>query len=713
VIPVHPKHRWIMALALLVLASGRNRALASTAPPSTSGEVSVTLVEIPVEVTQGDRPVTGLTADDFEVTEGRRSLPIVSFETVDLDKPAAPGVKDAQKLPSAARRHLLFLFDFAFSDPQHLAQGIASAREVVAGGLDPSDLVGVGVYLPKGELQLVLNFTHDRTAATRTLAALEQILTGKLPKDLPPEHADPLRLTGLGARGLLTQVWKVDDRNLAIESIESITLDRSRWGSLLQHNVLAHSASATRPYIQARMESDVEGLVAGMEGLAKVLRPVTGRKYLALFSDGFNMANLAYSLPTPSAKTVGIGGSGLLDKMGQAMDELRRSGWVVHGVSLRGTQASLSADSLFFLSNQTGGKLVEGTNDLSGGLERAMKSSTQSYLIGVQAEDVPFDGSWHPLKVRLRKEQPRGVRVQHRGGFFAPLPFQRQDDVRRLAEASHLVAGDDERDDLGINVVAVPLGTSVGTGAGSVAVVVEVPGQRLLSPGAPRVGLEVYGYALDKSGTSNDFFAESVDLDPVKVGERLALGGVRVLGKLSLPPGEHRLRILARDRGDGRTSLLTVPLTVATAAPEDREDRIDALFLPPAGDPWLLVRPAAAAFDLHGRSVLPAGQASLSATGEAQILVVGHGLADQERGLRSRILDLAGKPMTGGKVELLGVTPGEGGEPDLVVGRLSAGSLPPGSYLLELRLGTKTRVQAITARPFQVSAGTVRPPARG
>jgi len=36
------------------------------------------------------------------------------------------------------------------------------------------------------------------------------------------------------------------------------------------------------------------------------------------------------------------------------------------------------------------------------------------------------------------------------------------------------------------------------------------------------------------------------------------------------------------------------------------------------------------------------------------------------------------------------------------VGRLSAGSLPPGSYLLELRLGTKTKVQAITARPFQV-----------
>jgi VWFA-related protein len=703
VIPIHPRHRWIVALALLALAFGRKGAQASA--PAASGEVSVTLVEIPVEVAQGDRPVTGLTADDFEVTEGKRSLPIVSFETVDLDAPAAPG---AQPLPPAARRHLLFLFDFAFSEPQHLAQGIASAREVVAKGLDPSDLVGVGVYLPKGQLQLVLNFTHDRPAAIRTLAALEQILTGKLPKDLPPEHVDPLRLTGLGARGLLTQVWKVDDRSLAIESLTSITRDMNRWGSLLQQNVLAHSSVVTRPYIQARMESDVEGMIAGMEGLAKVLRPVTGRKYLALFSDGFNMASLASAQPMVSVKVSGIGGSGLLDEMTAAMDELRRSGWVVHGVSLRTTQAGLSADSLFFLSNQTGGKLVEGTNDLAGGLERAMKSSAHSYLISVQAEDVPFDGSWHPLKVRLRKEQPRGVRLQHRGGFFAPLPFQRQDDVRRLAEASHLVAGDEERDDLGINVVAVPL--RAGSDSIPVAVVVEVPGQKLLAPGAPRVGLEVYGYALDETGTSHDFFAESVDLDPAKVGERLALGGVRVLGKLSLPPGRHRLRILARDRGDGRTSLLSVPLTLsaAVATPADREDRIDALFLPPAGDPWLLVRPSSASFDLHGRSVLPAGQAELAAAGEAQILVVGRGLAElagdagEPTGLRSRILDLHGKPMAGGKVELLGVAPGEGGEPDLVVGRLNAGSLPPGNYLLELRLGTKNRVQAVTARPFQV-----------
>ena len=72
--------------------------------------------------------------------------------------------------------------------------------------------------------------------------------------------------------------------------------------------------------------------------------------------------------------------------------------------------------------------------------------------------------------------------------------------------------------------------------------------------------------------------------------------------------------------------------------------------------------------------------------------------------LDSLILISEGKPVAGGRLELLAVTPGESGEPDLVVGRLSAGSLPSGSYLLELRLGGEPRAGAVTARPFRISS---------
>ncbi|MES1244807.1 MAG: VWA domain-containing protein [Acidobacteriota bacterium] len=692
------RYRWTAVLALLVLVPGALQpAMAEkTAKPSktqgsASSDISVTLVEVPVEVTRGDTPVTGLTAADFEVTEGKRALPIVAFEPIDLETPAAPGT---QPLPPAARRHLLFLFDFAFSQPHLLAQGITSAREMVARGLDPRDMVAIGTYLPKGELQLLLSFTTDRAAAERTLAALEQLLTGKLPEGVKAREADPLRLTGMDARTLLTQAWRVDEHNFSGEMLQSLGFSGGGLkGGFLQANVLAHSAAVHQSNHEAAMRGHITAMAAAFDGLADTLRPVTGRKYLALFSDGFSMN--VFSGPSQQIDRPNTDGAQALAQLERTLQELKRSGWILHSVELAGTRNGLSADGLFFLADQTGGSLVEGTNDLAKGLGKAMRRSAHAYLISVQADDVPLDGAYHKIEVRLRNAA-RGVSVHHRGGYYAPLPFARQDDVRKLAEAARLVAGDDEQDDLGIQVVAVPLRS--GPESTPVAVLVEVPGDRLLAPGSPRLGLEVYGYALGEDGTSRDFFAQSVDMDPARVGDRLAQGGVRVLGKLDLPPGRHRLRVLVRDRNDGRSSILTIPLAMAS------ESRIDALFLPPAEDPWLVVRPTDPAFDLHGRSVLPAAQASLPAAGEAQLLVVGHGLAGDEAVLRSRILDATGRPATGGEVELLAVTPGESGEPDMVVGRLNAGSLPPGAYLLELRLGRQVRATAVTARPFSISA---------
>ncbi|HWM94034.1 MAG TPA: VWA domain-containing protein [Thermoanaerobaculia bacterium] len=683
--------RWAAAFVagLAVLAAG----MAGAQTPSVSSDISVTLVEIPVEVTRGDEPVRGLTAADFEVREGKRVLPIVSFETVDLEAPPEP---DAPPPPPAARRHILFLLDVAMSDRSLLLGGVSAARQVLTSGLDPRDMVGVALYLPTGELPLLLSFTTDRAAAARTLDSLEAVLEGKIPET--PEELDPLRLTGMNARTLLNRMWKLEDRNVALELLGELAGGDGRMGASLQSEILADSAAQHAFNLESRQHGHVITMASAIESLAKALRAVEGRKYLAFFSQGFDPQFI--SKPSLGAATPSMGGSDILKKLAETFEELRRSGWVLHGVDIAGNKrGSLSADALFYMANETGGKLVEGTNDLAKGFGRAMRRSAHSYLVSVQVDDVPFDGSYHKLEVRLRNA-PRGVRVHHRGGYFAPLPFRRQDDVRRLADAARLVSGDEESDDLGVQVVAVPLRS--GGETVPVAILLEVPGDRMLASGAPRIGIEVYGYALDEAGSSRDFFAQSVDLDPAKVGSRLAQGGVRILGKLAIPRGEHRLRVLVRDRADGRTSLLTVPLSLSGS-----EGHIDALFLPLAGDPWLLVRPQEADFSLHGRSVLPAAQAMLSASGEAQLLVVGHGLAGElagEKVLHGRILDAMGRPVTGGKVELLAVTPGESGEPDLVVGRLSAGSLPPGSYLLELRLGNQPRARAVTARPFRVSS---------
>jgi VWFA-related protein len=699
-VPFDRPHRpgWWMATLVpaLVLSTGvAAGAKEPPAPPAVSAEIAVTVVEIPVEVLRGSEAVRGLTAADFEVVEKGQSLPIVGFETVDLGSPRP----EKRKAPAsqAARRHLFLLFDFAFSRPERLADGIAAARTLVAGSLDPEDLVAVGVYLPKGELPLLLNFTADRAAADRTLATLAAAVARKEPPDVAAKP-DPLRLTGVGVPALLAQTSRVEERNFARDTYNNLDFSDRTWGGFLMRNILNHSAYLDQSSVDAHASSHVKAMTDAMEGLAGILRPVTGRKYLALFSEGFSM-----SLATRTSGGIGdsaIGGSDLLKTLDQTVGELRRSGWILHSVNLAGTRNGLNADGLFYLAKETGGVLVEGTNKLAEGMDQALRRSAHGYVLTVQV-DVASDGAYHPLDVRLRQPAAH-TQLHHRGGYFAPLPFRRQNEVQRLSEAARLVAGDEERNELGVRAVAVPLGAGAETTP--VAVVVEVPGAPLLAAGTPRLGIDVFGYALSETGANSDFFAQAVALDRAKVGTRLAQGGVRVLAKLNLPPGRQRVRVLVRDRANGRLSLLSLPLSLPAAAAEPGPG-LNALFLSSVQDPWLLVRSTDASFALHDRTVLPAAHAVLPPAGEAQLLLLGHGFKNKGAWIRGRILTAEGKTMDGGALDLLTVTAGaSAGEPDLVVARLRTGTLPPGDYLLDLRLGKEATVQATTVRPFTVAS---------
>jgi hypothetical protein len=118
----------------------------------------------------------------------------------------------------------------------------------------------------------------------------------------------------------------------------------------------------------------------------------------------------------------------------------------------------------------------------------------------------------------------------------------------------------------------------------------------------------------------------------------------------------------------------------------------------------VLVQPEEAAFDLHGRGVVPAARATLAAAGEAQLVLLGRSLTGDGAWIKNRILDAAGRPIEGGAVQFQTITPGSPGQPDLVMARLQAGTLPPGRYLLELRAGHESRAQAVSLRPFEVKA---------
>jgi VWFA-related protein len=706
--------RRAVATAGIALLAGVSAALAQGDGPVASfgEETAVTLVELPVEVLRDGAAVTGLTAADFEVREGRKVLPIVSFEEIHLGGDSAASQNAA---PMAARRHLFLLFDVAFSRRERLLEGLAEAQRLVD-GLDPSDLVAVAAYVPRGELVVMLSFTSDRAAAQRTLAAMHRVIGlesgGGAAAAVPgaAQHADPLRLTGAGAEQLLAGAWPVDERNVAQESLDSLGPQsrpivnapparggRSLGEGFLQRNVLSHSSAVIQPHVTERLRGHVRAMSDTLQQLTATLRGVEGRKYLALFSEGFPAGLLLVS--TSGVGSPSTGGSNVQSSLGPTLRELRRAGWVLHAVDLTGVRrGSFAADSLFYLANETGGTLVEGTNDLAKGLGEALAPSAHVYLLHVQADGGVADGEFHPLSVAVRGAG-RDMAVRHREGYHAAQSFRDRPAQARLAEAATLIAGGAPRDELGVVAVAAPLRTSA---AGSrVGVVIEVPGAALLERRDVPGGVEVYGYAVDATGAASDFFSYAIDVDPRQMGERLSAGGVRFVAALDLPSSPHELRLLVRERAGGRWSLLVLP--VALGGTDARE--VSALFLPPVSDPWLVVREAGSeGFELHGRAVAPALRPSVGAGGDAQLLLVGRGLAAPGAALRSRVLDAAGKP-AGGSLEVLSVTPGTGGEPDLAIATLHTAAGPAGDYRLEVVLAADGVARAVASSAFRVGGG--------
>lgn len=671
--------------------------------PALTDEVRVTLVRLPVEVSSSHgEPTRGLGAGDFVVTAQGKPVPIVAVEEVDLDAAtaaasAAPAAATVLT-PPAARRHVLMLFDFAFTRPERLVDAIASARKSLATALAPSDVVGIAVYMPRGELTVLLNFTADRAAAGEALDTLGALVRGeKVPATVGT--ADPLHVSGLSASALLAQRFQTRERNTPREAANDINFSMAaQLGNLkegfLQFNVLTHSAQLIAGDVEQRRRDHAMAMADTMSSLGEALRGIEGRKFLLLFSEGFTLNVAVPAGPGTSTDA----GSSLVGYLERALDGMRRAGWVIDVVDLFGQHGGgFAMDGTFMLADRTGGVLIENGGDVASNIGSALEKHAHSYVVTVQV-DVPYDGAYHPLEVRV-PGSPR-AEVKHRGGYYAPVPFRSRSEAERLAETALLLAGNEESNDLGVDWAAVPLGG--GEGGQRVGLVVEIPTERWRGGAAGKAELEVLAYAFDAQGASRGYFSRVLELDPAQAASHLHAGGLRVLGSLQLPAGDYRLRLLVRERGEGLRSLLAAPIRVGeTATNLD----FDALFLPGKGDGTLVVEPQDPAFVLQGRTLRPATHARVARGGSADVILVGAGLVGEGGSVGGRILGADGREVKGGSLDLLARAAGETGQPDVVMARLSAGALPAGDYTLVVQrvgVGAGVAARAGTARRFHV-----------
>lgn len=563
---------WLAAFLVLGAA-------AYASPPPPSGQkpplvfgTDVALVQVPVFVSgRGGSAVTGLTPKDFVVEEDGRPVDVVSFRYIDT---TAQESQEEIRQSSAARRRFLLLFDKSFTDPAGLSRAQRAAKEFVLENLAESDLAAVATFDFLRGLRLIANFTEDRRVLEH---AIHTLGTANLTK-----ISDPLAIAA-------------DFQ--ATDLVRERATDTSETPQEVLTGVLSVLVRQMQSAEEQSYKNRVRILLDGLRELGFSLRRIPGRKQILYFSTGFNSTLLA-GQDVPEQRrmseaivsgrvwevdsTLRFGDASFRSEVDDALASLTRSDSVVHAIDLSGigkaegygqisqeAQPSRDAsgrESLALIAAETGGRFFKDANDLGPVLREMADLTSRYYVLGVQPREARADGSFRKLRVRVR---PKGLRLSHRPGFFErTAEAERSPTLQRQFEAAELLvsAGDARApvDRLPFRVLIVPVPTD--TDRQSLGIVIQVPRNSL----GDRAGaLEMFGYAIARSGDIEDHFAHFLKLDSVLPGDDAPeVRGLSFAGRFEVPPGDYTLKFLAqRPNGEASTRFfdVTVPRRQASA----------------------------------------------------------------------------------------------------------------------------------------------------
>ena len=677
--------RWAFAGLAALLVVGAAVAAAQTFVESTQ----VVVVEVPVQVIRDGEPVRGLTAADFEVFDGREKQALTGFEVVDLAELGGDALATA-KLPVAARRHFLVLFDMRFSDPKAIMQARRAAQDMVE-TLHPTDLVAVGTYSGLRGPQLVLGFTADRR---QIAAALDTLGAPEMLDQRPP---DPLRLALVENPDIAGQGASADSGMRA--TTREIAAD-----------ILQTISRLTEEGRTVELSTAVRDLSRSMTDFARIMGGIEGRKYVVWLSEGFDPAMLQggtavgevntgqQQSPLDGSTDRRYGVTQNLNAVERMLEELRRADCVIQAVDIAGLRGqgdlggrkTAGQDVLLNFAKGTGGELYEKTSDLGGAMQQMLRRTGVTYVLSFQPEEVGKPETFHRLQVEV-KNQPRGTRVVHRPGWYAPKPYRARSPIEKMMSAASQLLGGDEGGPIRTALLAAPFRAAPEeNGRAYVPVLLEIDGRSLLAGASGgTLPAEIYVYALDKEGAVHGYVAQTIGLDVAKVGAGLQQSGLKFFGHLDLPPGEYRLRALVRNGATGASTVESLPLTVPTFT-ETGPVLLPPFFPEPAGK-WLIVREAPRPgqrevpypFLAGEEPYVPASRPVLVPGQEARLALVVYNLGAGAVRVRAKVLGADGKEVSGGRFKLLEHRPGP---PDRLLASYHPPELPPGTYHLQVTL---------------------------
>jgi VWFA-related protein len=434
------------ALVSSLLLAAASASLAQQ-PPVTRTTTTGVVIDVTV-VDRDGKPVLDLSPDEFELSEDGKRQQILSASLVNggavqsLDAPPAPNTWATAADPQAARSTATpapwlpdktpsvtaILFDRLSPEMRPLAH--RAALEYVATLTPPHDYAGVS--LANVKLETFSSFTNrgqvlvaalDRvgsSAPTQTSAAAERAAYPRV-QQLPLDPNQPITPGAESGAG-----WaNVGEREKLLASPDPET--RLRVMELRMYET----------FMQFLSEFEGQSSLAGLRSVVASMALLPGRKSILYFCEQlpitdrikprFDALIQEANRHNISFYPVDAAGLRIHSEEAKVNRNLEVAGAQGIGDAQRGTGAwtkdlerqeqilsSRAGAVLGRLAKETGGFLIDNTNDLGKGVARMQAERTTYYLLGYQPTNTAADGKFRRVSVKVKR--PR-VTVRARPGY--------------------------------------------------------------------------------------------------------------------------------------------------------------------------------------------------------------------------------------------------------------------------------------------------------
>jgi VWFA-related protein len=459
----------VLATAL-ALPLGAQKKPSEPEMPRLVENVDVRVIDVDVVVTdKRGNPVTGLTADDFEVYENNVPKTISNFYEVQNGRPkldaseVAAGVQpDPAKTetPDDMKRRIIFYVDNLSLSPFNRNRVFEQAKDFMKKVMRPGDEMMIATY--NRSMKVRVPFTRDVAQLESNLDALA-------------------KESGFG---------------IANKSDRKSTEDRIRESQSYDEAV-----SIARQYAQS-IEHDLRQAVSSIDALMSTLAGVDGKKILVLTSEGFPIQpgrEMFYFIDDQAReKGWSNASSTMLEGMTfDAANEIMRVAktanangitvYTIHAAGLSGgmemsaeysrpvssnvSQAALnnSTESMQLIAQTTGGTASVNSNNFAAAFDRIQKDLDSYYSLGYRAGTERVDRMRY-LNVKVKN---RDYRVRARQTFVEKSIFAEMSD---RVIANLLYRGKDN--DLGI-LARIGAPTPVEDGMFRIPIDVQIPMESL------------------------------------------------------------------------------------------------------------------------------------------------------------------------------------------------------------------------------------------